>query len=275
MTGISAKKAGSVSDYIQCVRDFRSEFRCRRVWFRGHAKPDYQLTPTAYRELEFDEASAFNVFWAMARGLPEFEQLHPNYYWDWYTAARHHGLPTRLLDWSTNALVALYFATEGANRETSADGHVWLLDPIWWNKTFFKDESLQIPVDGGTDDFMGHWLPSEVGSSAKSFQEGAEIHSNQHPVAVYPASTNHRLIAQRGMFTVHGTDRRPLDAQLTDVHSTPTTVRMKKIEIVGSAMCGIHQDLEWLGLDSFAVMGDADSLAQHLAQFYRPPSRTV
>jgi hypothetical protein len=52
--------------------------------------------------------------------------------WDEYFLMQHYGLPTRFLDWSESALVALYFAV-GAEprRHEPSDAAVWMLDP-WW-----------------------------------------------------------------------------------------------------------------------------------------------
>ena len=48
---------------------------------------------------------------------------------------QHHATPTRLLDWSENALVALAFATQyRSNRHKGKDATVWCLNPIKLNE---------------------------------------------------------------------------------------------------------------------------------------------
>lgn len=54
-----------------------------------------------------DEREALQRFKAAAR---PYLTAVPDSEWDWLALAQHNGLPTRLLDWTTNPLVALYFA---------------------------------------------------------------------------------------------------------------------------------------------------------------------
>jgi type I restriction enzyme M protein len=67
------------------------------------------------------ESGLFETFRREACGLLQYV---PSDDWEWLSLAQHHGLPTRLLDWTTNLLASLYFAVR-ANPET--DGRIFAL----------------------------------------------------------------------------------------------------------------------------------------------------
>ncbi|MCQ0987155.1 FRG domain-containing protein [Jiella marina] len=78
--------------------------------FRGHAN-HWSLKPSVGRaklsRIDYER----QLLKDFQRGARPFLDETPENDWDWLAVAQHHGLPTRLLDWTTNPLVAAYFAT--------------------------------------------------------------------------------------------------------------------------------------------------------------------
>ncbi|CAH8188012.1 TPA: FRG domain-containing protein [Vibrio parahaemolyticus] len=109
--------------------------------FRGQAQ-SWSLLPSICRgtnrsKLLEQEKELLTEFKTLAKGC-----LHqiPRNDWDWLVVAQHHGLPTRLLDWTSSPYAALWFAVEKAS-QNDVEPEVWVLQPL--EKDYIGAEELQ------------------------------------------------------------------------------------------------------------------------------------
>jgi hypothetical protein len=96
-------------------------FKCSHMVFRGVSDSIYKLLPCISRnpnDIE-NEQSLFKDF--KIKSLSVINRL-PNTEWEYLALAQHHGLPTRLLDWSFSYLIALYFSVNG---NSDVDGAIY------------------------------------------------------------------------------------------------------------------------------------------------------
>jgi FRG domain len=125
-----------LKDLVTAVEETSAMFNQATPWWRGHAKADWSLQAQVFRPEERsseDEMALIGHFVSRApsrshRPCPDFDD-----HFSWLFLAQHYGLPTRLLDWSENPLVASFFAVL---QEPNDDGCIWGMWPTGLNKAF-------------------------------------------------------------------------------------------------------------------------------------------
>ena len=255
----------TIGEYLIAVAAARAWFpqKDRRgdnqiFWFRGQGRRCWRLVPKFYRP-EFAKASepdSREQFQTRAIQLVHGRQ--PQTDWEWYFLMQHHGAPTRLLDWSENPLVALYFAVKGHASKVSKnhrmeDAAVWLLDPEWLNakNPFLMRAGVAGPMSSNWKEAKPYLQTLE-----KAF-EGREI-SQRWPAAIDAPHVDARLNAQASRFVVFGKVR-----DLIDAHSiADADFGLGRVSVLAAAVPELEYELANLGIHEASVFPDLDGLGQ-------------
>jgi hypothetical protein len=229
------------------------------VWFRG-AKDTWGLQPSACWRTDVDEYSSFTTFVQLVRNVTDTANFSD---WDYYCLARHHGIPTRLLDWTEGFMQALFFAFDGWDGSTTPC--VWMLRPAVVNKRSIGLDAILCPNElDGSNREPDLWLPYLTKRRMKIGKN--KYITNKKPIALFPSRSNSRVIGQLGTFTVHGTDADPLDKMLG--HGSRSDEYLARIDFVRITPKRVRRTLHYLGLRQSAIYPDADHIAKDIGYMY-------
>jgi hypothetical protein len=229
-----------LADYLQLIKENKEE-NLRRgngidFVFRGQLA-DYPLMPKLCRlKAKGDILETERVL------LQEFKRSNPLLIdqprpmddWDYLTLGQHFGLPTRFLDWSINALTALWFATSSQTGEEEEYSVVWILMP---DK---EDADLNIEETH----------PFEV----------------RQTKIVRPRIIKQRINNQSGVFTISSSDEIQQKRSMNESENFER--KLIKVKIAACRFPEIRDDLNTLGVNAFSIYPELEGLCSFLQWRY-------
>ena len=202
----------SFADFHGIVQQFEDA-----TIFRGVGKSSYLLIPTVgrlkaryARTVEELERRLLRYF--QESSVP-YLQFTPENDMEWLALGQHHGLPTRLLDWTYNPLVALYFAVE---KESDEDSAVYVF----------------------------------TGGSAKKDRHQDDPFKLTRLRRYRPRHLSARIAAQAGLFTAHAQPNKPFNDKRIQKILVPKEIRTELKKTL--AKYGITRRHLFPGLDGLA-----------------------
>lgn len=228
------------------------------VWYRGLSRVSYGLVPTLHVR-GLDVANEVYMMNRFRQDAHEFlEGREPSSEWEWMFLMRHHGSPSRLLDWSENPLVGLFFATQPDEENADDDGALWCLLPAQLNRWSlgWPEDDLALPMfttqsdefPRGENEVLLNYLPSRM-------RRPRPTGSPLAPAAAISIRASRRIQAQLGVFTIHHADPTPLEDYGDQSH-------VWRFMVPAGQKAAIQAELRRIGITRLTLFPELDNVAK-------------
>lgn len=232
-------------------------FRSRYV-FRGLSDARYGLRTGLGR----DGAEELALEAHMLRNFRKYAQrsaVPGDSVWNWIALAQHHGLPTRLLDWTYSPYVALHFATEEL-AHFDRDGIIWLVNYHETNRTLPARLRTLLEREGA-DVFT----PELLASAASTLEEFDALAEEPFVAFIEPPSFDERIVNQFALFSLLSGAPSGMETWLAQ---HPGTVR--RIILPAALKWEVRDKLDQAGITERVLYPGLDGLSRWLKRYYTP-----
>jgi hypothetical protein len=179
--------------------------------------------------------------------------------WNWLALAQHHGLPTRLLDWTYSPFVALHFATALIDYQ-DVDGAIWSVDYVKTNELLPRSLRDLLRSEG-SNVFTAEMLDGIAGSLPDFDKLGRE----EFVVFFEPPSLDERIVNQFALFSLMSSPTAALDDWL-DKH--PELYR--RIILPAHLKREVRDKLDQANITERVLFPGLDGLTRWLKRYYSP-----
>lgn len=236
------------------------------VAFRGVSNAAYSRLGTSLMRLggpyEQMEAHLLRNFRKYAY-LDLVPSLQSDSVWYWLAVAQHHGLPTRLLDWTYSPFVAMHFATADLER-LDQDGLIWCIDYVHSQMALPERLRAMLAEQGGNV-FTAEML-SRVASTLAEFDQLSDEAPARPFVAFFePPALDSRIVNQYALFSLMSSATVSLDDWLTGASTLA-----RKIIIPAELKWEVRDKLDQANVTERVLFPGLDGLSSWLRRHYSP-----
>jgi hypothetical protein len=183
--------------------------------------------------------------------------VHGDWVWNWLSLAKHHGLPTRLLDWTYSPYVAMHFATHDF-RHFDEDAAIWCVD---YRKT---NELLPQPLrESAAREDVNIFTTELLGATARSLEEFDALAQHDFVVFFEPPSLDERIVNQFALFSLPSSATMSLQKLLEQRASS-----YRKIIIPAALKWEVRDKLDQANITERVLFPGLDGLSQWLKRYF-------
>jgi hypothetical protein len=242
--------------WMEPLGRFRSNFV-----FRGMSDANHSLRTSLYQLSDTPEQIESHLL-RNFRKYAHRGSVARDSIWSWLALGQHHGLPTRLLDWTFSPLVAMHFATEQLAKYT-ADAAIWCVDFVQTNR-LLPPRLKAVLQDEGSNAFTVEMLDRIAGS----LPDLDRCDTNPFVVFLEPPSLDDRIVNQFALFAMMSSATARLDTWL-EAH--PELYR--RIIIPASLKWEVRDKLDQSNITERVLFPGHDGLSRWLKRYYTQKPR--